>query len=250
MAQGCQALTEKEKQTLRLIVRGHDAKSTARHLGLSVHTINERLRDARRKLSVSSSREAARQLLDHEGHFPDSVGDRLLGEAERTGGVRQDDTPDNGRGAARRAAWIMAGVVIMSFILGLLALASQPQPATSPADSPAQASAVEVEVVRSARDWLAVVDAGRWDDSWRATGESFRALNTAQAWADASEKGRVPLGRMLSRTHLTHDSVPAPPHGAEIVKFETRFDNRPRAIETLTLVRKGQAWKVVGYYID
>ena len=54
--QGCRALTEKEKQTLRLIVRGHDAKSTARSLGLSVHTINERLRDARRKLAVSSSR--------------------------------------------------------------------------------------------------------------------------------------------------------------------------------------------------
>jgi DNA-binding CsgD family transcriptional regulator len=53
------ALTEREKQTLRLIVRGHDAKSIARSLDLSVHTINERLRDARRKMAVSSSREAA-----------------------------------------------------------------------------------------------------------------------------------------------------------------------------------------------
>lgn len=61
------ALSEKEKQTLRLIVRGHDAKSTARTLGLSVHTINERLRDARRKMAVSSSREAARLLLEAEG---------------------------------------------------------------------------------------------------------------------------------------------------------------------------------------
>ena len=40
------ALTKKEKQTLRLIVRGHDATSVARELSLSVHTINERLRDA------------------------------------------------------------------------------------------------------------------------------------------------------------------------------------------------------------
>ena len=50
MSANHQAPTEKEKQTLRLIVRGHDAKSLARHLGLSVHTVNERLRDARRKL--------------------------------------------------------------------------------------------------------------------------------------------------------------------------------------------------------
>ena len=61
------SLTEKEKQTLRLMVRGHDAKSIARALGLSVHTINERLRDARRKMAVSSSREAARLLLAAEG---------------------------------------------------------------------------------------------------------------------------------------------------------------------------------------
>ena len=64
---GCWALTDKEKQTLRLIVRGHDAKSIARSLGLSVHTINERLREARRKMAVSSSREAARLLLEVEG---------------------------------------------------------------------------------------------------------------------------------------------------------------------------------------
>ena len=45
MTEGIKALTDKEKETLRLILRGHDAKSSARELGLSVHTINERLRD-------------------------------------------------------------------------------------------------------------------------------------------------------------------------------------------------------------
>ncbi len=64
MDHGSWALSEKEKQTLRLIVRGHDAKSIARNLDLSIHTINERLRDARRKMAVSSSREAARMLLE------------------------------------------------------------------------------------------------------------------------------------------------------------------------------------------
>lgn len=60
------ALTEKEKQALRLILRGHDAKSAARELAVSVHTVSERLRDARRKLGVTSSREAARRLLADE----------------------------------------------------------------------------------------------------------------------------------------------------------------------------------------
>lgn len=59
-----EALTEREKETLRLLAAGHDAKSAAVQLGLSVHTVNERLRAARRKLGVSSSRAAARRLLE------------------------------------------------------------------------------------------------------------------------------------------------------------------------------------------
>ena len=59
-------LSDKERETLRLLGRGHEAKSIASALGLSVHTVNERLRATRRKLGVSSSREAARLLLAHE----------------------------------------------------------------------------------------------------------------------------------------------------------------------------------------
>src|SRR3546814_9039111 len=86
---GIQALTEKEKETLRLLVDGHDAKSMARHLGLSVHTINERLRDARRKMSASSSREAARQLREIEGRHPEILRDKALGEAAAAPGMEE-----------------------------------------------------------------------------------------------------------------------------------------------------------------
>jgi DNA-binding CsgD family transcriptional regulator len=81
MTNDYQALTEKEKQTLRLLLAGHDAKSLARSLGLSVHTVNERLRDARRKLSASSSREAARLLLEVEGGGYKSLGDDEMRDA-------------------------------------------------------------------------------------------------------------------------------------------------------------------------
>jgi DNA-binding CsgD family transcriptional regulator len=73
------ALTEREKETLRLLLQGYDAKSIARRLDLSVHTINERLRDARRKLALSSSREAARLLTEAERATPQPVGDEILG---------------------------------------------------------------------------------------------------------------------------------------------------------------------------
>lgn len=251
MSEGCQALTEKEKQTLRLMGRGHDAKSMARHLGLSVHTVNERLRAARRKLSASSSREAARRLLDTESGTPNSLGDTLFGEAALRAGGAQDGAAIDWRAWTRGSRRVVAGVVIMSLFLGIAALVMQPQAGQTSAAPPAPApSPVQAEVVRAARDWLALVDAGRWDESWRATGESFRALNTVEAWASASRHARVPLGALVSRTALSEESIPAPPAGLAMVKFRTSFANRAGVTETLTLAREGQAWRVVGVYID
>ena len=138
----------------------------------------------------------------------------------------------------------------MSIIFGIAALALQPGVTTTSAISAVQAAPAEADIARSARDWLTLVDAGRWPESWRATGESFRALNTVEAWTRASEQARVPLGAMVSRADLSREWVPAPPYGYEMVKFRTSFANRPGVVETLTLVREGQAWRVVGYTID
>jgi len=57
------ALTDKELEILHLLTAGHTVKSIAVRLGRSEASINERLRDARRKTGVGSSRELAR-LLD------------------------------------------------------------------------------------------------------------------------------------------------------------------------------------------
>jgi len=67
VSDGLARLSERERQVLRLLSQGHDAKSAARSLDVSVHAVNERLREARRKLGVTSSREAAR-LFAAAGH--------------------------------------------------------------------------------------------------------------------------------------------------------------------------------------
>lgn len=258
MLAGYQTLTEKEKQTLRLMVRGHDAKSMARHLGLSVHTVNERLRDARRKLEVSSSREAARLLLYAEGNDPKNLADKQIGEAAIAQDMEQDAAPGTGQGRTMRPAGLIAGVFIMSIFLGVLALSllAGGTPPTAATDAPqsgvttAPLAISESEVVRSARDWLVLGDQGRWKDGWLATATSFRRLNTAERWAAVSEKARVPLGAVVSRTALSQESVPAPPAGVEVVKFRTTFANKADVIETVSLAREGSAWKVVGIYLD
>jgi DNA-binding CsgD family transcriptional regulator len=251
---GFGALTEKEKQTLRLIVRGHDAKSVARSLGLSVHTINERLRDARRKMAVSSSREAARLLFESEGGAPASpppelFGDARIGEAASHAKVDQGMAPIGGAGRITRHPWIVIGVLLMTLALGLLALAALP--ATAPPPKPAAAAVKpNAEIVDAARQWLALVDQNRWDESYRATGASFRKMNTAQVWADVSEKMRAQFGAAKSRTFLSEENLPAPPYGYEVVKFRASYANKPDAVETVTLEREDGVWHVVGATIE
>lgn len=256
MSTGYQALTEKEKQTLRLIVRGHDAKSTALHLGLSVHTVNERLRDARRKLEVSSSRQAARLLLDTEGDDPQRHADKEIGEATSAAAAAQCGLPGSGQGRASGVAspalWLIAGVAIMSVILGILALAAAPQSASGPASAQAAATVpvAETEAVRAARDWLVLHDEGRWRETWNATSAQFRKLNSLERWTEVAQSVRPRLGAVISRVAIAQDNVPAPPAGVEVVKFRTRFANKADAVETVSLAREDGKWKVVGIYIE
>ncbi|MFD1787963.1 DUF4019 domain-containing protein [Sphingomonas floccifaciens] len=234
-------LTEKEKETLRLIVRGHDAKSVARTLNLSVHTINERLRDARRKMAVASSREAARMLLAVEGGAaatPNSLGDAPFG------GDPAANSGDPGGGPARRRSLLLIGVLLMTLILGLVALIAAPSLTQSPTTVPA---ATRSDVTDAAQQWLQLLDQGRWEDSYRVTGSEFRRLNTLKVWSDASNRVRKPLGAVMSRTLLSQENLPAPPSGYEVVKFHTRFANSGGEVtETVTLDRENGAWRVVG----
>ena len=230
-------LTEKEKQTLRLIVRGHDAKSIARTLDLSVHTINERLRDARRKMAVASSREAARMLFAAESETPDSLGDGRIGADP--GGPAGDVAVE----PARRRSPLTIGVLLMTLLLGLVALVAAPSVIQSTPPAPA---VVQSDVVDAARAWLLLLDQSRWEDSYRGTGTAFQTLNSLKVWSDVSTRVRQPLGAVVTRTLLSQENLPAPPRGYEVVKFRTRFANSPEVTETVTLDRENGAWRVVG----
>ena len=252
MTHGYQALTEKEKETLRLLVNGYDAKSMARRLGLSVHTVNERLRDARRKMAVSSSREAARQLRELEDADPELLGDKSLGGAPDRPDVELVQASTGASGDNSRIVWITGGL-IMSLALALYALAAlSGSTGTAPAIAPAAPTVIASQdaAVASANRWLALVDASDWQASYDATAGSFRSVNTVSRWADASKNVRVPLGEVKLRVLVTADFAPAPPDGYWVIKFRTDFASKAGAIERVALVHEGDAWRVVGYTIE
>jgi DNA-binding CsgD family transcriptional regulator len=248
MTEGHRTLTEKEKQALRLLTNGYDAKAMARHLGLSIHTVNERLRDARRKMATSSSREAARLLREAEGLAPENpVPDTLRdAAADDSGAQLWSQTGDPPR--LRKPSWMIGGIA-MSIALVTLALAAMSEPA-SPPQAVSAAEVTSNATVAAAQAWLALVDAGNWDASWNATGQAFKALNTAAKWAEVSKSVRTPLGAVKSRALIGAEDVPVPPYGAWIVKFRTSYANKPNAVETVSLARENSEWRVVGVYIE
>ena len=252
MPEGLDALTDKEKETLRLMVRGHDAKSMARELSLSVHTINERLRASRRKLGVTSSREAARLLLENEQGVAEKFVDDALGDAPQASLIQSASITQPARS---RALWI-GGIAMFSIAL-VAALALDVSHSDRPVGDPATPiETAQVETFEaSAREWLELVDAFDWEASFAAAGRTFRDPNNVTMWREASQDARVPLGAVLLRKAQTvefEQSDPADPgshHQAKVV-FETDFETRDGVMETVALRQEEGRWKVVGYLID
>lgn len=249
-------LTEKERQTLRLLLRGHDAKSSARELGLSVHTVNERLREARRKLGTTSSREAARRLLEVE--TPETLGDKDLGDAPDGSQAAVIAASATRRWARPGPALALNGVLAMSLVLAALFLPAAPLGVLAPAAvtetvagaEPVSGTRSEAEAAaRAAEDFLELIDESRWAESYAATGAQFRKANTLKVWTEVSERVRLPLGKVLTRDIVRNEFVPAPPNGYQLVKFASSYADGTSQVESVSLEWENGAWKVVGIVI-
>ena len=244
MSQGYDALSEREKDVLRLILHGHAAKSMARELGLSVHTVNEYLRGARRKLEVTSSKEAARLLLEAEGNAPHFLGHRQLGDApDRKAAAGPADA-----GAGRFPARLVIGGIAMTPLVAALALAALPQQSETAETVTIEAQEAQAEA--AARRFVEHIDAGDWRASYDATSDAFRQSNTLEVWSTVSQQVRAPLGALVSRS-LKGVEMPPTPQGYRIVTFDTRFADRDeQAVETISMVREDGAWKVAGIFVE
>jgi hypothetical protein len=110
------------------------------------------------------------------------------------------------------------------------------------------------EAVLAAEQWLSLVDAGEYKQSWREGSGYFKNAITEGKWVLSLQAVRNPLGTLISRklisaTYMT--SLPGAPDGEYVViQFETSFENKTSAIETVTPMREENGdWRVSGYYI-
>lgn len=269
MSELLELLSEREKETLRLLLAGHDAKSSARTMDLSVHTINDYLRSARRKLGVGSSREAARMLGDAESvsppqtlvpkQFGDSKThvDEQFGIAERDGPMTNNEQSHQPPARGRNLAWLAGGMLIMSLLIAaaiiVLPTGAEDASLVQTREASAVSSSQEAASADAARNWVAMLDRGDWSGSWNAAGALFQQGVSAAVWASTVEPLRAPLGTTNSRvfekvTRATE--LPGAPDGEyQLLEFRTDFANRAGTIETVVMAREGQSWRVVGYFM-
>ena len=108
--------------------------------------------------------------------------------------------------------------------------------------------------VAVAEKWLVMIDGGRYAESWKEAAEVFRSAVKQEQWEQSLQAVRKPLGALVSRKLVTkayQTSLPGAPDGEYVViQFQTSFQNKASAIETVTPMRdKDGKWRVSGYFI-
>ena len=137
----------------------------------------------------------------------------------------------------RLIAYLLAIGLILS---GMHALAAGPQK--------------ELAALSAAENWLAIVDGEQYAESWKETAELFKTAVTLDQWEQSMRAVRKPLGRLVSRrlkAKTYRSSLPGAPDGEYVViQFDTSFENKKAAVETITpMLDKDGFWRVSGYYI-
>ena len=112
----------------------------------------------------------------------------------------------------------------------------------------------EKAAVTAAQKWLTLIDVEKYSESWQESAEYFRNAVKQDQWGQMLQSVRTPLGKVISRklkTKVYKTSLPGAPDGQYVViQFETSFQNKKSAIETVTpMFEKDGRWKVSGYYI-
>jgi hypothetical protein len=107
---------------------------------------------------------------------------------------------------------------------------------------------------KAALNWLGLIDAGDFGESWNQAGGFLQKQVKKQEWVKTLEVVRKPLGKVLSRILdrlEKREELPGVPDGQYVLlMFKTSLSNKKNTMEQLALRYKPkQGWKVVGYFI-
>ena len=135
----------------------------------------------------------------------------------------------------------------MKLMFAILALASFATVDAADSDPTADATA-------AAREWLGVVDAGQYGQSWDEAAALFKQHITKSQWERAVGDVRKQTGALKTReleSATPAHQLPGVPDGDYVViVFRSSFATIPAATETVTPTRDPDGrWRVAGYRV-
>lgn len=112
----------------------------------------------------------------------------------------------------------------------------------------------EKAALEAAEAWLRIVDSAEYAKSWGEAAEFFRKAVTKDQWESSLAALRKQNGKLVSRKIMSKKfttTLKNSPQGQYVViQYQTRFEKKSVAIETITpMFDKDGQWRVSGYYI-
>jgi len=120
----------------------------------------------------------------------------------------------------------------------------------------------EQAAVRAAEEWLTLVDAGNFEESWERAAavfksgisekDLFKSRVSKQQWQSSLRTIQDSLGKAVSRrlkSRLYTEVLPWEPDAEYVVlEYETTFERQMNRTESVTMVRECDGeWRVYGY---
>ena len=112
----------------------------------------------------------------------------------------------------------------------------------------------EQAAIQTAENWLSIIDTEHYEDSWENGAIFLKNEVSKDQWVSSMNKYRKPLGKMEERQFKSSQymtDIPDAPDGEYVViQFDTVFENKKEAIETITpMLDPDGKWRVAGYFI-
>jgi Protein of unknown function (DUF4019) len=108
---------------------------------------------------------------------------------------------------------------------------------------------------KAAEQWLALVDAGKYGESWDEAARMLKDTVSRKDWISTVKEKRAPLGKIVSRKLSKADSlknIPGLPPGEYFgLQFLSSFEKLSSAMEVVvpTLEKDGK-WRVSEYVVQ
>lgn len=106
----------------------------------------------------------------------------------------------------------------------------------------------------AAETWLKLVDKGAFGLSWAGAGKVFKSSVSQGHWDNLAAAVRTPLGPVVRRKLSEHKfltRLDGMPDGLYLMlRYQTEFEKKAAAVETLTLAKEDDGFfRVIGYFI-